>query len=267
MMGLNLVHDFIFASIGIITGLLAGIFGIGGGLVVVPGLLLVFEQLKLIPPTMYMQVAAGSSLAVMVITSLSSIKAHHKLGAVKWSVFRPLWPGIAFGTLCGAVMAQWIPTHWLQVFFACFLFVVAIKMWRNRHRVHQEKKVSSLLNFIVSFSIGFKSGLLGVGGGLLLIPYLTYRGVPARQIAPLTNLCTLTVGFIGTLGFMITGYTETASLAAMTGYIYWPAVCWIALFSSFLAPIGARLSYRLPLTVLRYGFILILLITAIRLLF
>jgi len=267
MISLNLFHDFMFATIGIIAGLLAGIFGIGGGLVVVPGLLFVFERLDIIPPTMYMQVAAGSSLAVMVITSLSSIKAHHKLSTVKWSAFQPLWPGIMLGTIGGAVLAQWIPTYWLQIFFALFLIVVAIKMWSGRHLTHQERNVPALINFLVSSLIGLKSGLLGVGGGLLLIPYLTYRGIPARQIAPLTNLCTLTVGFIGALSFMITGYTGTSFVAGMTGYVYWPAVCWIALFSSFLAPVGARLSYQLPLTILRYGFIIILLITAIRLLF
>ncbi|MGC1183375.1 sulfite exporter TauE/SafE family protein [Legionella sp.] len=261
------LHGIIYALIGIFAGLMAGILGIGGGLIVVPGLLFVFQQIQVFPEDIFMQVAAGTSMAIMIITSQASLKAHYKYGDILWSVYDKLWPGIIIGTISGAVIAQWISTYWLQIIFAIFLFCVAIKMLMDAKISHSAQFPQNWINRFISFLIGFKSGLLGVGGGILIIPYLSHCGVAARKIAGVSNLCTLTVALTGSIIFMITGYHETTTIPYMTGYIYWPAVLLVALFSCIAAPIGAQLNYKLPVAQLKYGFIVLLILTALKLLF
>lgn len=267
MSSVLLLHGLIYALIGVFAGLMAGILGIGGGLVVVPGLLFVFQQTQIIPLSIAMHVAAGTSLAVMIITSQASLRAHYKLGDILWSVYKRLWPGIIMGTTTGAIAAQWVPTYWLQLIFAIFLLGVALKMFRDAKLIHHEKSPKNWINHLVSFFIGLKSGLLGVGGGLLIIPYLTYCGVEVRKIAAVSNLCTLTVALIGSIVFMLTGYHETATIPYTTGYVYWPAMLLVATFSSISAPIGAKLNYLVPVQHLKYGFIIILVLTALKMLF
>lgn len=262
-----LSHGMIYAVIGIFAGLMSGILGIGGGIIVVPGLVFVFQHTEIIPNTSVMQVAAGTSLAIMIFTSQASLRAHYKLGEILWSVFNKLWPGIIAGTIVGAVIAKFIPTFWLAIIFALFLFFVAIKMLTDVHASHPERFPGTLLNWLITFLIGIQSGLLGVGGGVLIVPYLTYCGVAVRKIAPVSNLCSFTVAMIGTVVVVVTGWSAMAGVSYSTGYVYWPAVLWVAIPSSLAAPWGARLNYILPVKQLKYGFIVILLITATRMLF
>lgn len=256
----------IYALTGIFAGLISGVMGIGGGIIVVPALLLIFQHNPDFPPNLLMHMAAGTSLAVMLFTSLSTIRAHYKLGGVQWTIFNRLWPGIVFGTIAGALLADQLPTYWLKILFGLFLLLVAFKMLSGIHVTHPHRLPPRWLNGLVSFLIGCKSGLLGVGGGTLIIPYLSYCGVEMKKIAPVSALCTMTVAIIGTITFMITGLHESGLPAYSTGFIYWPAVILLAVFSSILAPLGARLTYILPLHQLKYAFIVILFFTAIELL-
>ncbi len=268
MMPLELLLDgAVYAFIGIFAGLMAGVLGIGGGVIVVPGLVFVFQHTQVIPENISMHVAAGTSLAVMILTSQSSLRAHLKLGDVLWPIFNKLWPGIIFGTIAGATLAYFMPTYWLKIIFAVFLFLVAFKMITDLHVTHPVRFPPTWVNRLVSFLIGLKSGMLGVGGGVLIIPYLTYCGVAIRKIAAVSNLCTLTVAVVGTIVFMITGQHEMSAVPYSTGYVYWPAVLFVAIPSSLIAPLGAKLNYVIPVKQLKYGFIVILLITAIKMLF
>jgi len=266
-MSLFLLHGAIYVLIGTFAGLMSGFLGIGGGLIVVPGLVFVFQQTNIIPETIMMNVAAGSSLAIMIFTSQSAIRAHYRLGDILWSVFNKLWPGIIIGTISGAVIALWIPTYWLKTLFAVFLFSVAIKMLTSKEVSRPEHFPKAWINRLVSFIVGLKSGLLGIGGGLLVIPYLTYCGISLRKIAAVSSLCTLTVALTGTLVVIITGHKAMAAIPYATGFVYWPAVLLVAIPSSITAPLGARLNYKLPLRQLQYGFIAILIVTAIKMLF
>jgi uncharacterized protein len=262
-----LLYGSIYAFIGIFAGLMAGIFGIGGGILVVPGLVLIFQLNQLVPESLVMYVAAGTSLTVMIFTSLVSIKAHHKIAAILWPVFNKLWPGIVLGVITGALLAEFIPTYWLKFILAVFLLFIAFKMLTKHHARPHVHFPANWINKLITFLIGMKSGLLGIGGGTLIIPYLAYCGVKTRQIPPVSNLCTLIVGFIGALVFLITGRKEMAAIPYATGYIYWPAVLLIAIPSSIIAPLGAKLNYLLPVKQLKYAFIVILLLTAIKMFF
>ncbi|CEG58931.1 sulfite exporter TauE/SafE family protein [Legionella fallonii] len=262
-----LFHGVIYAVIGVFAGFMAGILGIGGGIIVVPGLAFLFQINHSIPESSIMHVATGTSLAVITCTAQASLRAHHTMGEVLWSVFYRLLPGVILGAISGAVLAAFVSTYWLKIIFAVFLLCVACKMLFDKQAERPQKAPKPWLDRLVSYFIGLKSGLLGVGGGILTIPYLTYCGVPIRKIPAISNLCGITVASVGTIIFIITGWHAMATVPYSTGYIYWPAVFWIAIPSSLTAPFGARLNYVLPVKQLRYVFIMLLLLTAIKMLF
>lgn len=256
----------IYAIIGAFAGTMAGALGIGGGVIVVPGLLFIFKHNPAISPLVSMQVAAGTSLAIMVFTSQASLRAHLKLGGVLWSIFMNLWPGLLCGTILGVMLANLVPTYWLTIFFASFLLLVAVKMLLDAQVTRPSRFPSQPIHYCVTFLIGLSSSLLGVGGGLLVVPYLTYCGVDVRKIAAITNVCTLVVALMGSVMFLLTGLSVMAQTRYATGYVYWPAVLGVAIPSMLFAPIGARLSYVVSPKLLRYGFIVLLFVTAIHLL-
>lgn len=245
---------------GSLTGLLSGVLGIGGGIIVVPSLLFIFELNSAIPPELTMHLAAGSSLAVMLFTSFASARAHHQIEPILWSVYHRLWPGVVIGTVIGAWLASKLSTVVLKYIFAVFLMFVAFKMVRSARVERDGRFPSTWMNRLVSFIIGLKSGLLGVGGGVLIIPYLTYCGVDSRRIAPVSSLCTMTVAWIGTAMFMLMNHALEGP-PYTTGYVYWPAVLGVALSSVLVAPLGAKLSYVLPIGAIRYAFVVVLLLT------
>lgn len=254
---------------GTFAGLMSGIMGIGGGLVVVPALLFIYGHNPLFPHDILMPMAAGTSLAVMAFTSQASIRAHHSLGAIQWDLYKKLWPGIALGTICGALLASWLPTDWLEFFLGLFLLFVAFWMWRDlsKPQVEEHRFPKRWVNALICIFIGTQSGLLGIGGGALVIPYLSYCGVMMRTIAPISALCSMTIALIGTVVFIVSGLLESGLPAYSTGFVYWPAVVCLFIPSMLFAPVGARLTYILPVRQLRYGFIVFLAIVALHLLY
>ncbi|KTD76374.1 sulfite exporter TauE/SafE family protein [Legionella waltersii] len=251
-----------YMLIGLFAGVMSGSLGIGGGIIVVPGLVTVFQQFNIIPEDSIMHVAAGCSLAAMILSAMASLRAHIKVDDILWAVFKRLWPGILIGTILGSILASFIDTEWLEIIFGLFLICIAIKLFIDVHATHDERFPRTWVNHFICSSIGGLSGLLGVGGGVMIIPYLTYCGVAVRKISAVSSLCVLVVGFIGSTMFMLTGAYEMKHIPYSTGFIYWPAVLGVAIPSSLIAPYGAKLNYILPIKYLRYGFIVVLIVTA-----
>jgi uncharacterized protein len=137
----------------------------------------------------------------------------------------------------------------------------------DTNKRHSEHFPKNWVHYLVNFLIGTNSGLLGVGGGVLIVPYLTYCGIDVRKITAISNLCALTIALVGTGAFMISGYRISALIPNTTGYIYWPAVALIGIPSSLMASIGARLNYKIPVRELKYGFVALLILTAVHMLF
>ncbi|KTC86946.1 sulfite exporter TauE/SafE family protein [Legionella brunensis] len=256
----------IYALAGTFAGLISGILGIGGGIIVVPSLLFIFYRNPAFPPELIMHMAAGTSLAVMVFTTQSSLRAHAKANGILWDVYKRLCPGIVLGTIGGALLANQLPTNWLKILLGLFLLGIAIKMLLNIHVTPAQKSPKLWSTRAISFLIGLNSGLLGIGGGTLIIPYLSYCGLELRKIIPLSTLCTMTVALLGALTFIIAGSQESQLPVYSTGYVYWPAVICLAVLSSVFAPVGARMTYIVPVKQLKYGFIIILFLSAINLL-
>lgn len=256
----------VYILVGVASGFLSGLFGIGGGIIVVPALLYIFKDNQFIPALQLMRFAVGTSLAIMLFTSLVSIRSHRKLGEVLWSVYQRLWLPISVGVIAGSIAANFTPTYWLTMLFGIFLLFISWKMLTGMGRAGPNRFPSRWINGLVNFVIGLLSGLLGVGGGTLIIPYLTYCGVEPHRITAVTVLCSLTIACIGTLIFIILGSYEMNPSPMTIGYIYWPAVVWVTTPSMLFAQMGARLTYVLPVKQLHYAFIVLLLITAVDLL-
>ena len=259
-------HGTIFALTGAFAGLIAGVVGIGGGIIVVPALYYAFHQMQEIPLIYEMHMASGTSLAIMIFTSQASIRAHRRQGAIQWPIFYRLWPGIVTGTILGAIFAGFLPTSILKFIFGIVLLLIAINMLIHVQINYPRRFPRGWVNYVVSLLIGFKSGLLGIGGGTVIIPYLNYCGMDTHRIPGVSSLCTFTVAIIGTIAFIITGSQEAGLPSFCTGYVYWPAVIWVAIPSVLFAPVGAHLTYALPVQQLKYGFTAILLIAAMDLL-
>lgn len=254
----------LLVALGITAGTLSGLFGIGGGMVIVPGLFYLFTLMK-VPHESLMHLAAGTSMCVMIFTSASSTWFHHRRGDVHWNIFRAIMGFIGIGVVLGNLLASYLSTDWLELVFGLFLLFVSLKMlldWRSLSREPNNPQL--WLTAVVGIAIGFKSGVLGIGGGAISVPFLLFAGLPVSQASGTSASFTLPIAVIGTLAFLLmAGQAEPIPWA--TGYIYWPAVALVAPCTMLGAPLGTYLSHVLPGQRLKMLFALFLLLLGLRL--
>lgn len=256
---------FTYLLLGGIAGVLAGLLGVGGGLVIVPVLAWLFYRSG-ISPEVVMHLAIGTSLATIVLTSISSVWAHHRRGAVLWSVFRQLTPGILLGAGLGAALADRLPSDSLRLIFGLFELGVALQMGLNlKPSPHRSLPGPWGLSAAGSV-IGLVSAVVGIGGGTLTVPFLQWCNVTMRQAVATSSACGLPIAFGGALGFVITGWGTPMLPSLSSGYLYWPAFFGIVAASTLFAPVGARLAHRLPGATLKRFFALLLALLGLRML-
>ncbi len=255
----------VFVLLGAFAGVLAGLLGVGGGLVIVPILAWVFAAGDM-PAASVMHIAIGTSLATIVFTSLSSIRAHHRRGAVRWDLFRVLVPGILLGALLGAFLADLLPSDGLRKIFGIFALAVAAQMGLNLIPESRRGMPGRLFNGAVGGGIGLISAVVGVGGGTMTVPYLVWCNVAVRQAIATSAACGLPIAVAGSLGFLIAGWQETREMPAVVGYLHLPALLGVSLASVATAPLGAALAHRLPGVLLKRVFALLLVLLGIRML-
>ncbi len=244
---------------GVFAGLLAGLMGVGGGLVMVPALLLLFS-FQGFDPGHLAQLAVGSSLAAIVPISIASLWSHHRHGAVEWPMVARLAPGLMLGGWGGAWLATQMSTHWLKTFFGLFLLLVSLQMFTGFRPTSTGEKGGAGLFALAGGLIGLVSGLVGIGGGTMTVPFLHWRGRSLTRAVATSAACGLPIALAGTAGFLWFGVA-----AGEGGYVYWPAVLLMAPFAVLTAPLGARLAHRLPVATLRKLFAVVLLIVSFRL--
>ncbi len=257
----------LFPLIGALSGVLAGLFGIGGGLVIVPALNFLFLSLiPVVPDAHRMHFAIGTSLAVIVVTAVSSLWAHDKRGAVDWAAFRRLVPGILVGGLAGAVFADAISHRLLEAIFG--VLVVAISTYIViGYRPPASRDLPGFSGCgSAGFLIGSLSALAGIGGGIMTVPFLLWCARPMPTAVGTAAACTLPVAIGGVAGFMLMGAASTGPVAFSTGYVFWPAVAGISVTSVLLAPAGAALAHSLPVPRLKQAFAVLLAVVGIRML-
>ncbi|MCK5522672.1 MAG: sulfite exporter TauE/SafE family protein [Thiomargarita sp.] len=251
--------------LGIIAGTVAGLLGVGGGIIIVPMLVWIFGQYPEIPAASLMHIAIGTSLATIVITSLSSIIAHQRHKAVLWSIVWRLTPGIIIGAALGAIFADLLPSDTLRVIFALFILFVSVQLSLSTQPASYRQLPNDLAISIMGTIIGSISALVGIGGGSLTVPFLLACHVPIRNAIGTSAACGFPIAISGTIGFIITGW-EITELPALTGYIYWPAVLAIVPTSLLFAQLGAKLAHTVPVNILKKFFAVFLAVVGLKML-
>lgn len=255
-----------YTLLGAFAGVLAGLFGVGGGLVIVPVLAWLFLHAG-IEPAVIMHLAVGTSLATIVFTSISSVYAHHRRGAVQWRAFAQLSPGIVIGAWLGAVIADSLPSGNLRVIFGVFELLVATQMGFglkvSPHRTLPGNSGMALAGGV----IGTISAIVGIGGGTMTVPFLQWCNVEMRKAVATSAACGLPIAVAGAMGFVVSGWDESGLPALSSGYLYWPALGGIVVASMLFAPLGARLAHSLPAAQLKRYFALFLAFLGIKMLF
>ena len=255
----------IYLLLGAFAGLVAGLLGVGGGLIIVPVLVFIFTDQGL-AEHLIVHLAVGTSLATIVFTSISSVRAHHQHGAVLWPVFWQLTPGIVVGAWLGAAFADVLASDQLRRFFGVFELLVAIQMTFNvKPRPHRQLPNRAGM-FGAGGVIGAISAIVGIGGGTMTVPFLVWCNVAMRKAVATSSACGLPIAIAGATGFIVTGWNAIDLPAYSSGYVYWPAFLGIVIASILTAPIGARLAHRLPAAQLKRIFAILLYILGLRML-
>ncbi|MEO5336184.1 MAG: sulfite exporter TauE/SafE family protein [Magnetospirillum sp. WYHS-4] len=246
------------------AGLIAGLLGVGGGIVVVPVLFHVFGHLG-IEPALSMKMAVGTSLATIVVTAWASARAHWERGAVDQEVLRRLGPWVVGGVLAGALLASSLDGSVLAGLFAAVAFVVSLQIafgnpaWRLGDRLPEGPGGAAL-----GGAIGALSALLGIGGGTFVVPVLTMHGYPVRRAVGTAAAMGFVIGIPGVLGFALAGLEVTGRPPFSLGYVSLAGLAFLAPASMVCAPLGAGLAHRLDIRMLRRVFALFLALTAAR---
>lgn len=254
-----------YLGIGAIVGFAAGLLGIGGGVVMVPLLVLVFTAHQM-PAQHVLHLALGTALAAMVFTSLSSMRAHHAHGAVDWQIARAMSPGMLAGSFAAALVAGLIPTRPLAVVFTAFVFYAATSILLDLKPSTTRELPGSTGMFAAGAVIGAISSLLAAGGAFMTIPFLAWCRVPLRRAIGTAAANGLPIAIAGTAGYVLQGWSVADLPAPSVGYIYLPALALVVTTSMAAAPLGARLAHRLPIKQLRTLFALLLYVFALRML-
>lgn len=251
----------IYLIIGALSGTLAGMLGVGGGVIVVPALAAVFHHLN-IPQDAIMRMAIGTSLATIIVTLLSALRAQIKHAAVRWDWVKKLIPWLLIGVIIGATIANTLSSFVLQIFFSVFLIYVAYRLLFTNLEDKSKPRPSPLIIRAIATAIGMLSSVLGAGGGTMIIPFLLRCQVNLREATGTSVACSIGIAIVATISFMLLGFASV-QLKWSTGYIYWPAFLGIGAASILFAPIGTAIAYRLPTSILKRILGVFLIIVAI----
>jgi uncharacterized membrane protein YfcA len=253
-----------YLLLGVFSGFIAGLLGVGGGLLIVPVLVGLFSQFM--PETITMHMAIGTSLMSIVFTSLSSIWAHHRQQKVLWHIVQQLSGGIIIGAILGAIIADYLSSHYLRYIFTIFELFVAWQILFSLKPNANRSLPNKWIMLIVGNIIGFVSSILGIGAGTMTTPFLLWCRISLQKAIATSAAVGLPIAIAGSVAFIFIGEFNTARPNWSLGYVYSPALLGILLSSIIVAPLGAVLTHRLPTKPLKKIFALLLIVLAIKLL-
>jgi len=255
-----------YAAVGVVAGLLAGLLGVGGGLVIIPMLVYSFTG-RGVSYEQIMHLALGTSMVCIMFTSISSFMAHHRVEAVRWDIFRGVVLGILLGTFIGSCVASRMSTAFLSVFFVVFLYYVAFQMILDRRPSASRQLPGKLSMFGVGNIIGAVSSFVGIGGGSLSVPFMIWCNIPAHHAIGTSAAIGFPIAVAGTAGYVFSGWNVANLPHYSLGYIYLPAFAGIVCASVLTAPLGAKLAHRLPVKRLKQVFAVLLAVMGTHVLF
>lgn len=256
----------LYLILGAFAGTLAGLFGIGGGLVIVPVLIFSFG-LQGVSGEIAAHLAVGTSLATIVFTSLSSIRSHYVRGGVRLDIFRPMTLGIVVGAVLGAWTASLLSGESLQLIIGVFVILVALKMLLEVNPKPGRTVPGAAGLGGAGAGIGWASAIFGIGGGTLTVPFLSWCNVRMQQAVGTSAACGLPIAVAGAAANVATGWQNPELPDLSVGFIYLPALLGIVLTSVIFARFGAELAHRLDARVLKRIFAIMLILVGIRFLF
>ncbi|WP_150465127.1 sulfite exporter TauE/SafE family protein [Francisella sp. SYW-2] len=259
-----------FIITGIIVGILSGLFGLGGGLTVVP-LMMVFVSVY--EPSFSanaMHIAVATSLFVMIFTSTITTYSHHKAKNIIWKVAIPIKIGVIIGAILGAILASFLSSKILKIFFIIFLIYTVIK-WAAKSfskkkkdgRASQRIEPNNILSIIYGSFTGAIAVLLGIGSSVMIVPFLKHKNFTMGQAAAIAAAVTPFIALLGALTYIVTGFSEISLPHFCLGYVYLPAAIGIICGSLIGAPIGTRLSAKIApaiQNIIYFAFLIIILI-------
>ena len=248
--------------VGCLAGFLAGLFGIGGGLIIVPVLTYLLPIVG-VPDSLLMSTALGTSFATIIITGFSSAQRHYKLGNVVWDALKILAPVIMLTTFISAAFISKLDREIASKIFACLVVYLAIKMVLSIKPKAETKPLTASASIISGILIGIASSAAGIGGGGFIVPFLNSRGIAMKKAIGSSAVCGMLLGLSGMLSFMKSGWNIQGMPAYSLGYVYLPAILGITLTSFFTSKIGATLTTKLPVATLKKAFAGMLIIIAI----
>jgi uncharacterized membrane protein YfcA len=244
--------------LGLGTGFLAGLLGIGGGMLMVPFLTLILSH-RGVPADMSVKMAIATSMATILFTSLSSVRAHHQRGAVRWVLVRGMAPGIVLGgLLAGAGAFAVLKGQVLAGVFGLFVSFSATQMLRNKKPAPSRQMPGMAGQTAAGTGIGFLSGLVGAGGGFVSVPFMTWCNVPIHNAVATSAALGFPIALANTVGYVVGGWNLPSALPGAVGFLYLPALAVIATASVTMAPLGARTAHAMDVGQLKKAFALLL---------
>jgi uncharacterized membrane protein YfcA len=242
-----------YLFLGAFVGFFAGLLGVGGGGIMVPVLTTLFVM-QGFPMDKVVHLALGTSMAAIVMTSVASLRAHHRHGAVRWDIVRMITPGILVGTFGATFIASRVPSEPLAVFFACFMAYVSIQMLLNAKPKPSRELPGAAGMTAVGTGIGGVSALVAIGGGSLSVPFMTWCNVKVHNAIGTSAAIGLPIAIAGTVGYLVNGWSVAGMPELSFGFVYLPAFVLLSIASVFTAPFGARVAHKLPVATLKKVF-------------
>lgn len=242
-----------YPLLGIFAGFVAGLFGVGGGLTIVPLLFMLFSA-QSFPVEHTMHLALGTSMATIVFTSIASTRAHHRHGAVRWDVVKAFAPGLMLGTFSGSFLATWVPTRPLAMIFTVIVYYASLQMILDFKPKAHRSLPGTFGMVVAGTAIGIVSSLVAAGGGFLSIPFMVFCNVVIHNAVGTSAALGFPIALAGSVGYIVSGLKATGLPDYSLGYIYLPAFLGVVAFSFATAPVGAKLAHKLPVKQLKRAF-------------
>lgn len=258
-------HWLVYPLLGSFAGFIAGLFGVGGGLMLVPLLFMLFAA-QGFPEGHLMHLALGTSMATIMFTSMSSMRAHHKHGAVRWDIVKYMAPGLMLGTLSGTQIASLLPTRPLGILFTLIVYYASLQMGMGFTPPPSHRLPGRMGLVCTGMVIGCISSLVSAGGGFMSVPFMLWCNVAVHQAVGTSSALGFPIAVAGTLGYILSGWHVAGLPAGTLGYIYLPALAGVVIMSIVTAPVGARLAHRLPVKQLKRAFAAFLALLATKML-
>lgn len=254
-----------YLALGIFVGFFAGLFGIGGGLVLVPVLSFLFDAQNLTAQN-NLHLSLGTAMAAILFSAAYSTRTHHAHGMVNFSIVRSMTPSLLIGTGLGALIASRVALIYLTIFFALFVYFAAAQMLLNLKPKPTRQLPGSLGMTLAGTGIGAISSLVSIGGGTLSVPFMLHHNITLKHAIGTSAALGFPIAIGGTLGYIATGWALPSLPPNALGFVYLPALLPIALGSLLTTPLGARATHRLPIKLLRKAFAGLLLLLATQML-